>query len=47
MDHVDVVVVGGSFAGMSAALQLGRARKTVKEYEPGRPGTRFTAPANG
>ena len=28
MDH-DVLIIGGSFAGLSAAMQLARARKAV------------------
>ena len=47
MDHVDVVVVGGSFAGMSAALQLGRARRSVKVFDTKKPRNRFAATAHG
>ena len=47
MDHVDVVVVGGSFAGMSAALQLGRARQSVKLFDTKKPRNRFASTAHG
>ncbi|HBY37534.1 MAG TPA: thioredoxin reductase, partial [Delftia acidovorans] len=29
MKHVDFAVIGGSYAGLSAALQLARARRQV------------------
>ncbi len=47
MDHVDVVVIGGSFAGMSAALQLGRARQSVRVFDTRQPRNRFAATAHG
>ncbi|SFS01699.1 NAD(P)/FAD-dependent oxidoreductase [Yoonia litorea] len=47
MDHVDVVVIGGSFAGMSAALQLGRARQSVKVFDTKKPRNRFAPTAHG
>ncbi|HEV7291577.1 MAG TPA: FAD-binding protein, partial [Devosia sp.] len=28
----DVIIVGGSFAGLAAALQLGRARRQVTVF---------------
>ena len=44
---VDVAVVGGSFAGLSAALYLGRARKRVVIYDLGQTRNRFSAAGHG
>jgi len=43
----DVIVVGGSFAGHSAAIQLARARKTVVMIDAQRPRNRFATAAHG
>lgn len=43
----DVVVIGGSFAGLSAALQLGRARLRVAVIDAGSPRNRFASHAHG
>ena len=43
----DVIVVGGSFAGLSAALMLARARKRVLLIDAGKPRNRFAAEAHG
>lgn len=43
----DVAVVGGSFAGLSAALQLARARRRVLVIDAGSPRNRFSASAHG
>lgn len=43
----DAIVVGGSFAGLSAAMQLVRARKQVMMVDAGRPRNRFAATAHG
>lgn len=40
--NFDVVVVGGSFAGLSAAMSLARAMKTVMIVDRGTPCNRFT-----
>jgi thioredoxin reductase len=43
----DVIVVGGSFAGLSAALQLARARQHVLVIDAGFPRNRFADAAHG
>ncbi|MGK6321768.1 NAD(P)/FAD-dependent oxidoreductase [Sphingomonas sp. DT-51] len=43
----DVIVVGGSFAGLSAALQLVRARQQVLVIDAGLPRNRFADEAHG
>lgn len=42
MDY-DVIVVGGSFAGLSATMQLARARKAVLVIDTGSPRNRFAS----
>lgn len=46
MQH-DVMIVGGSYAGMAAALQLLRARRTVLVVDAGMPRNRFASHAHG
>lgn len=41
MKHVDFVVIGGSYAGLSAALQLARARRQVLVVDAGQRRNRF------
>ncbi|SDP38805.1 Thioredoxin reductase [Rhodoferax sp. OV413] len=43
----DALVVGGSFAGLSAAMQLARARRSVCVVDAGAPRNRFAAAAHG
>lgn len=43
----DVIVIGGSFAGQSAAMQLGRARRRVLVIDAGLPRNRFAEAAHG
>lgn len=43
----DVIVVGGSFAGLAAALQLARARRRVLVVDAGEPRNRFAAHSHG
>ena len=45
--HHEVIVIGGSFAGLSAAMQLARARRRVLVIDAGRPRNRFAAHAHG
>ncbi|MGI4761456.1 MAG: NAD(P)/FAD-dependent oxidoreductase [Janthinobacterium lividum] len=42
----DVLIIGGSYAGLSAALALGRARRSVLVLDAGRPRNRFTPHAH-
>jgi thioredoxin reductase len=43
----DAVVVGGSFAGLSAAMQLVRARRRVLLVDAGKPRNRFAEASHG
>lgn len=47
MDEYEVVVVGGSFAGLSAALQLARARRRILLIDAREPRNRFEAASYG
>ena len=47
MERYEVIVVGGSFAGLSAAMQLARARRRVLLVDAGRPRNRFAAASHG
>lgn len=46
MQH-DAIVIGGSFAGLSAAIQIARARRSVCVIDGGRPRNRFAAASHG
>lgn len=46
MDY-DGVVIGGSFAGLSAAMQLARARRTMLVLDTNAPRNRFAAASHG
>ena len=43
----DVIIIGGSYAGLSAALQLARARRRVLVIDEGRRRNRFAAHSHG
>ncbi|MEQ1941815.1 NAD(P)/FAD-dependent oxidoreductase [Mesorhizobium sp. VNQ89] len=43
----DVAIIGGSFAGLSAALQLARARRSVTVLDTGEPRNRFAEASHG
>jgi len=43
----DVIIIGGSYAGLSAALQLGRARRRVLVLDAGQRRNRFASSAHG
>lgn len=45
-DH-DAIVIGGSFAGLSAAMQLARAQRRVCVVDAGAPRNRFSAQSHG
>lgn len=39
----DVIIIGGSYAGLSAAMALGRSLRNVLIIDSGKPCNRFTA----
>lgn len=43
----DVIIVGGSYAGLAAALQLGRARRSVLVLDGGERRNRFVSASHG
>jgi thioredoxin reductase len=43
----DLIVVGGSFAGLSAAIQMARARRKVLVIDAGKPRNRFAEHSHG
>ncbi|WP_339035769.1 NAD(P)/FAD-dependent oxidoreductase [Bradyrhizobium symbiodeficiens] len=45
--NFDAIIVGGSFAGLSAALYLARARRSVLVLDTGTPRNRFAAASHG
>ncbi|MNX65622.1 Thioredoxin reductase [compost metagenome] len=45
--NYDVIIVGGSFAGLSAAMQLARARKRIALIDGGQPRNRYAAHSHG
>jgi 2-polyprenyl-6-methoxyphenol hydroxylase-like FAD-dependent oxidoreductase len=40
----DVIIIGGSFAGLAGALQLGRARRKVTVLDTGLPRSGWSMP---
>ncbi|MDF2380240.1 NAD(P)/FAD-dependent oxidoreductase [Nostoc ellipsosporum NOK] len=42
MTHSEVIIVGGSYAGLSAAMALGRSLRNVRIIDNGKPCNRFT-----
>jgi thioredoxin reductase len=46
-DTYDAAVIGGSWAGLSAAMQLARARRRVLVVDAGRPRNRFAHASHG
>lgn len=47
MKTYDVIIVGASFAGLAAATQLGRARRSVLLIDDGKPRNRFAQHSHG
>ncbi len=47
MEPFDVAVVGGSFAGLTAALMLARGRRRVAVFDTGLPRNRFSPASHG
>lgn len=47
MEEYDAMVIGGGFAGLSAAMQLARARRRLLLVDAGRPRNRFAAASHG
>ena len=45
--HYDVIIVGGSFAGLAAAIYLGRARRFACVIDTRRPRNRFAKESHG
>jgi thioredoxin reductase len=45
--HFDVIIIGGSFAGLSAALTLARARRNVLVVDSGEPRNRYSSHSHG
>src|SRR5438477_10467837 len=43
----DVIIIGGSFAGLAGALQLGRARRKVTVLDTGLPRNRVASHSHG
>ena len=43
----DAIIIGGSFAGLSAAMYIARARRTVSIVDTGAPRNRFAAHSHG
>ena len=43
----DVIIVGGSFAGLGAAMQLGRTRRRIVVVDAGNPRNRFAHASHG
>lgn len=47
MKTYDAIIIGGSFAGLSAAMQLARARRPILIIDGGQPRNRFAAHSHG
>ncbi|MGN6449952.1 MAG: NAD(P)/FAD-dependent oxidoreductase [Brucella intermedia] len=45
--HHDAIIIGGSFAGLSAATYLARGRRTVRVIDAGKPRNRFAEHSHG
>lgn len=47
MTHHDVIIIGGSFAGLSAATYVARGRRSVRVIDAGKPRNRFAEHSHG
>lgn len=47
MTHHDVIIIGGSFAGLSAATYVARGRRSVRVIDAGKPRNRFAKHSHG
>ncbi|MDO9357124.1 MAG: FAD-binding protein, partial [Solirubrobacteraceae bacterium] len=47
MQPLDAIVVGGSYAGLAAALQLSRERRRIEVVDAGQRRNRFAATSHG
>jgi thioredoxin reductase len=45
--HHDAIIIGGSFAGLSAAMYIARARRSVRIIDAGLPRNRFAEQSHG
>ena len=45
--HYEAIVIGGNFAGLSAAMQLARARRKILLIDAGKPRNRFSQASHG
>ena len=45
--HFDAIIIGGSYAGLSAAIQIARARRDVCVIDAGQPRNRFATKSHG
>lgn len=45
--HHDAIIIGGSFAGLSAATYLARGRRSVRVIDAGKPRNRFAEHSHG
>ena len=46
-EMLDVIIIGGSFAGLAAALYLARARRNIVVLDSGKPRNRYSAHSHG
>lgn len=47
MTHHDAIIIGGSFAGLTAATYIARGRRSVRVIDAGRPRNRFAEHSHG
>ncbi len=47
MTHHDAIIIGGSFAGLTAATYIARGRRSVRVIDTGKPRNRFAEHSHG